>query len=162
MILNAVVKNLREVSNLLQKLSNQEYTATCHALSNATIGEHTRHILEMFQCLLYQYDSGIINYDNRKRDIAIQTQPEVALQVIGSIINGIEKPNKELLLQIKLDDCITNVQTNYHRELIYNLDHCVHHQALIKVAITLSDIIEIDPDFGVARSTLEYRKQCVQ
>mgnify|MGYP003402409753 CR=1 FL=1 len=162
MILNAVVKNLREVSNLLQKLSNQEYTATCHALSNATIGEHTRHILEMFQCLLSQYDSGIINYDNRKRDIAIQTQPEVALQVIGSIINGIEKPNKELLLQIKLDDCITNVQTNYHRELIYNLDHCVHHQALIKVAITLSDIIEIDPDFGVARSTLEYRKQCVQ
>lgn len=162
MILNAVVKNLREVSNLLQKLSDQEYTATCHALSNATIGEHTRHILEMFQCLLSQYDSGIINYDNRKRDIAIQTQPEVALQVIGSIINGIEKPNKELLLQIKLDDCITNVQTNYHRELIYNLDHCVHHQALIKVAITLSDIIEIDPDFGVARSTLEYRKQCVQ
>lgn len=54
------------------------------------------------------------------------------------------------------------IESNYFRELLYNLEHCIHHQALIKVAVLQLDYLQIDPDFGVARSTLEYRKQCVQ
>jgi hypothetical protein len=44
-------------------LSQTEYSNSCAELSNATIGEHTRHIIEMFQCLENQYDLGVVNYD---------------------------------------------------------------------------------------------------
>ena len=54
------------------------------------------------------------------------------------------------------------IQSNYERELLYNLEHCIHHQALIKVAIIQSNSVAIDENFGVARSTIEYRKQCAQ
>jgi RNA-binding protein YhbY len=54
------------------------------------------------------------------------------------------------------------IDTNYNRELLYNLEHCIHHQALIKVAVLQNDAITIDANFGVARSTIEYRKQCAQ
>jgi hypothetical protein len=43
------------------------------SLSSATIGEHTRHVIEMFQCLLNNYESGVVNYDERARDIVLQT-----------------------------------------------------------------------------------------
>lgn len=162
MIYQSAKKSLQELAQVVQKLSAQDFSNPCPALSGATIGEHTRHVLEMFQCLLTQYDSGAINYDQRKRDTTLQTQPNVALHIIDFILEDIEKPNKPLILESTTDDFQTNISTNYHRELMYNLDHCVHHQALIKVAITLSNTIEIDPDFGVARSTLAYRKQCAQ
>lgn len=162
MIYQSAKKSLQELAQVVQKLSAQDFSNPCPALSGATIGEHTRHVLEMFQCLLTHYDSGTINYDQRKRDTTLQTQPNVALHIIDFILEDIEKPNKPLILESTTDDFQTNISTNYHRELMYNLDHCVHHQALIKVAITLSNTIEIDPDFGVARSTLAYRKQCAQ
>ena len=54
------------------------------------------------------------------------------------------------------------IDSNYFRELLYNLEHCIHHQALIKVAILQLGHLHVNENFGVARSTIEYRKQCAQ
>jgi hypothetical protein len=162
MLIPAIYKTLNELSDLLSQLSDDDYCCPCHDLSNATIGEHTRHIIEMFQCLENQYETGVVNYDNRKRDYMIQTNTAFAKECIDTILNQIDKPNKNLQLQQIVDGEELLIDSNYHRELLYNLEHCIHHQALIKVAIIQSKTIEIDPDFGVARSTIEYRKQCAQ
>jgi hypothetical protein len=52
-------------------------------------------------------------------------------------------------------------ESNYFRELLYNLEHCIHHQALIKVAILQCETVTID-NFGVDQTTIEYRNQCAQ
>ena len=71
MLIPSIQNTLNELSDLLSQLSNEDYTAPCFGLSNATIGEHTRHIIEMFQCVENQYEVGVINYDDRKRDYRI-------------------------------------------------------------------------------------------
>ena len=162
MLIPSIKNTLNELSDLLTQLSVDDYTCPCHGLSNATIGEHTRHIIEMFQCLEKQYDKGIVNYDDRKRDYQIQTDANFAKETIISVINSLEKPNKNIILQQIVDGEELNIESNYHRELLYNLEHCIHHQALIKVAVLQNDSIVIDANFGVARSTIEYRKQCAQ
>lgn len=162
MLIPSIQKTLTELSDLLSQLSNNAYNCPCPGLSNATIGEHTRHIIELFQCLKNQYQSGIINYDARKRDCSIQNDTETAQLAITSICKHLEKPNKNLRLQQVIDGEKINIESNYNRELLYNLEHCIHHQALIKVAILQNNTITIDENFGVARSTIEYRKQCVQ
>lgn len=162
MLIPAICKTLNELSGLLSQLSDNEYCCPCHDLSNASIGEHTRHIIEMFQCLENQYESGVVNYDHRKRDYLIQTNTAFAKECLDVILNQIDKPNKNLQLQQIVDGEELLIESNYHRELLYNLEHCIHHQALIKVAIIQSETVEIDENFGVARSTIEYRKQCAQ
>ena len=162
MLIPAVRKTLLELSDLVSKLPQSEYCLPCHDLSNATIGEHTRHIIEMFQCLEQQFETGIINYDDRKRDYGIQTDVVFAIETISSILNLLDKPNKKLQLKQFVDGESLLIETNYDRELLYNLEHCIHHQALIKVAVLQNDAITIDANFGVARSTIEYRKQCAQ
>lgn len=162
MLIPAIYKTLNELSGLLSQLSDDDYCCPCHDLSNATIGEHTRHIIEMFQCLENQYESGIVNYDNRKRDYLIQTNTAFAKECIATILNQVDKENKELQLQQIVDGEELLIESNYQRELLYNLEHCIHHQALIKVAIIQSNSVAIDENFGVARSTIEYRKQCAQ
>jgi hypothetical protein len=162
MLVPSIQKTLHELSQLIGRLSIEEYCRPCEGLSNATIGEHSRHIIELFQCLDNQYETGIVNYDNRKRDFMIQTDTSFAISALESIHNCLEKPNKTLQIQQILDGEELIIETNYHRELLYNLEHCIHHQALIKVAIITFDSIKVDENFGVARSTIEYRKQCAQ
>lgn len=162
MLIPSIQKTLSELTTLLSQLSDEDYTAPCFGLSNATIGEHTRHIIEMFQCLEKQYDSAIINYDNRKRDLRIQSETTFAAQMIREVSQALDKPNKSLQLQQSVDSETLLIDSNYERELLYNLEHCIHHQALIKVAVLQNNNITLDENFGVARSTIEYRKQCVQ
>ena len=112
-------------------------------MSDATIGEHMRHIIELFDCLLSNYNNGIINYDDRKRDFRIQSDVNFAISMLENQLDSIEKPNKELSL---VHGCYSNEEpltTNYYRELLYNLEHSIHHQALIKVALFGFKNIEI-------------------
>ncbi|KRD07585.1 hypothetical protein ASE21_19070 [Flavobacterium sp. Root901] len=162
MLLKSIRHSLDELTGLLDQLSDKDYSKSCESLSNATIGEHTRHILEMFQCLQNGYDSGVLNYDNRQRNKRIQTETEFAKQCISEIKTGLQTENKIMFLEQYIDGLTMRIQSNYYRELLYNLEHCVHHQALIKVAVLQFENISIDDNFGVARSTIEYRKQCVQ
>lgn len=162
MLIPSINNSLNGLIDLLNQLSNSEYHNPCASLSNSTIGEHTRHIIEMFQCLEENYESGIVNYDNRKRNIAIQTDTEFAISQIRIIQDSLEKQNKKIELQQIIDGEEVRIDSNYFRELLYNLEHCIHHQALIKVAVLQSETIIVDENFGVARSTIEYRKQCVQ
>ena len=162
MLLPSIKNTLTELSDLLKQLSVNDYISPCYGLSNATIGEHTRHIIEMFQCLENQYESGIVNYDARKRDYLIQTDPAFANKTISLVIEQLDKQNKNIILKQLVDGEELRIESNYFRELLYNLEHCIHHQALIKVAVLQNENIAIDENFGVARSTIEYRKQCAQ
>ncbi|MBP2283227.1 hypothetical protein H4V97_001545 [Flavobacterium sp. CG_23.5] len=162
MLIPSINNSLNGLVGLLNQLSNSEYYNPCASLSNSTIGEHTRHIIEMFQCLEANYEAGIVNYDNRKRNIAIQTDTEFAISQIRIIQDSLEKQNKKIELQQIIDGEEIRIDSNHFRELLYNLEHCIHHQALIKVAVLQNETIIVDENFGVARSTIEYRKQCVQ
>ncbi|MBC7495160.1 MAG: DinB family protein [Flavobacterium sp.] len=160
MLLPSIQNTLNELCNLLEQLTNDDYSEPCLALSSSSIGEHTRHSIEMFQCLEFQYESGVVNYDNRKRDKKIETDTNFAIDALKTVIENLNKPNKKIVLQQIIDGEELNIESNYDRELLYNLEHCIHHQALIKVAVLQNKNINIDADFGVARSTIEYRKQC--
>lgn len=162
MLIPSINNSLDELIELLNQLSQEEYSKSCFELSGSSIGEHTRHIVEMFQCLVRNYDSAIVNYDKRDRDKLIETNTSFAVQMILDIKNSISKENKNLELHQDIDGKSVNIQSNYYRELLYNLEHCIHHQALIKVAILKCESVAVDDNFGVARSTIEYRKQCVQ
>jgi hypothetical protein len=162
MLIQSIKNNLSENIELLRQLTNDEFTQKNPELSNATIGEHMRHIIELFGCLLENYDYGLINYDDRKRDVLLQTDKNEAIAIIEKYLLELDKPNKPLSLTHNCFSPIELLQTNYFRELIYNLEHSIHHQALIKVALHNLPHIKIPSSFGVAPSTLEYRKQCAQ
>ena len=161
MLIASVRKNFLEITTLLDQLEESHYTY-CHEELNATIGEHVRHIIELYQSLIDNYTLGIINYDKRNRNLLIQTSITHAKSAINHILNHIELPNKDLLLEQGTITTNFSVQTNYFRELVYNLEHSIHHQALIKVATLKYPSIQLAENFGIAKSTIEYKNQCAQ
>src|SRR5512138_2296493 len=88
-----------QLSETLNQLSNEEYTRSSKILMKATIGQHVRHIIELFQCLEKGYDTGLVNYEKRKRDYNIETNKQFAIDLLKEIYRNIEKPNKEIIME---------------------------------------------------------------
>ena len=153
---------MNDLIDLLGQMSDYDYASPCPELSHASIGEHTRHIIEMFQCLENQYERGVVNYDLRERNRQMQTDTKFAIANISQVKNNVDKPNKTIELQQIVDGEEICIESNYFRELLYNLEHCIHHQALIKVVVIRHESLSVNDNFGVARSTIEYRNQCAQ
>jgi hypothetical protein len=158
---------LTQLADAVGQITEADFRKPSPALSNATIGQHLRHTLEFFVCLEQGYENGIVNYDKRKHDKAIENDKFVALGTINKVLDFVnQKPaDKRMVMEVGYmhdsDECVL-VETNFMRELTYNIEHAVHHMAIMKIGIR-----EVAPDtvipksFGVAVSTLRYREEVV-
>lgn len=150
---------LTEQQELLQKVSTEIYTHQIPSLDNSTIGGHTRHIIEFLEILRNSYHTNEINYDERQRNLELEKNPEKAMEVISEILSNIDLSNKNLILKQTVGTVSLEIPTNFYRELLYNIEHCIHHRALIKVAfneIKMSHLL--NKNFGIAPSTIQYRE----
>lgn len=151
------------IEEMLEQLSSVQYIYPLPTLSGATIGQHVRHIIELFQCMNAGYENGIINYDNRIRNRELEENKLLAGQALVAIKTGLFKRNIGLLLETDLlceDETNLQIPTNYYRELLYNLEHTIHHMALIKAGLKEFDFMQLPEEFGVAPSTINHRKTC--
>lgn len=171
-MIKACIENLDQLRDLLEVMPGEVYTHKSVCLSGATIGGHMRHILEFYTCLLdgaMQENNAqatlVVNYGKRARDKEIETWPEKALATIdficeqlSSVRNRPEAVYYEGQHDIATDTTI-RIRSSFDRELLYNLEHAIHHQALIRVSLLEQDLEGlIDKNFGVAPSTIRAMK----
>ena len=159
------ISKLKEIKSLLVKFRNEQYMAPQGILNGATVGQHFRHILEFYICLKKGSELGIVSYDERERNVLIETDIEYATIKIDDIIGFIENIDVQRLIKMKANYAIsaeesTLIESSILRELAYALDHTIHHLAIIKIALsTQLDELGISEDFGVAPSTVRYKNQ---
>ncbi len=161
-------ENLNEIKNVLLQLTNDQYTFRSATLFGATIGQHVRHIIEFYQSVLNGFETKVINYDNRERNLLIETDTNTAIQVIDEICSKLKEDNSNRKMTLEGNFCEDEgkqiqIETSFLRELAYCLEHSIHHQALIKVGLLETKCLNyIDDTFGLAPATIRYKKQCVQ
>ena len=160
-MLPTIEHTLSELSHVIGQMNYSEFSQPLQVLNNATIGQHTRHSIEMFQCLLKGYENGHFSYDDRQRNLQLETDVSFAQAQLKVICSTINLPNKALTSTYNLGDSVVHVETNFYRELVFNLEHCIHHNALIRIGVNEITDIPMSEHFGVAPSTMEYRKSCV-
>jgi uncharacterized damage-inducible protein DinB len=153
---------LAQLTELVTQINEQDFTRPAVTLSNSTIGQHIRHTVEFFLCFENGYGIGIINYDKRAHDKLIESDKYIALSAIDRIREFIstftEKPlTLEVGYNLTNDDFIT-IETTATRELVYNIEHAVHHMAIMKIGIReIATYIKLSSDFGIAASTIRYK-----
>jgi len=166
MLLKQPIQNVFvQLTETLNQLSNDEYIQPSMILFNASIGQHVRHIIELFLCLEKGYETGVVNYEKRKRDYMIETSKDFAIELLKDIYHRLERPDKDLVMEAEdyeNTEGVVIIRSNYYREIAYNLEHTIHHMALIRVGINEVSTIELPQEFGVAYSTIKYRQQCAQ
>lgn len=154
---------LQQLGDVVRQINDHDYTQPAVSLSRATVGQHLRHTLEFFTCLESGYQPGIVNYDKRAHDQLIEQDREVALGVLARVESFIDEKEKDKVLQLEVgydlnQENFVTVSTNYLRELVYNIEHAVHHMALIKIGLReVAPYVELPSNFGVAASSVRYQ-----
>lgn len=152
-------ETLQLLKEMLSRIDQRLYTQV-NAKGRASVGQHVRHTLEFYQCLFSAEDR--VNYDTRKRDVLIESSSDHAANVIEDIIASIGETEADGRLELEAElpgseDSLV-VRSSLSRELLYVLEHAIHHMALIRVLIKDSaPEFDLDEAFGVAYSTLAYR-----
>lgn len=169
MTLNKACKNiLSQLSAFVEQINEHDFARPSETLGQSTVGQHLRHTLEFFICFERGYESGIINYDKRLHDKLIESDKFIALSVLQRIITFVDSlvEEKELKLEVGYDidhENFLTIKTTAHRELAYNIEHAVHHMAIIKIGIReIASYVTLAPDFGIAASTIRYKETVPQ
>jgi hypothetical protein len=166
-IAGAVLDDLRHYLSVIEPVA---YQTPLDILSGSTIGQHTRHIIEFYNCLLEQaLEPGepVINYASRRRDYRIESEPDHALTYVNMISEKLKELDADRKCQLNCaehghDDLMVN--STIGRELIYNIEHTIHHLAIVKIALKfMMPQIVLPEHFGVAPSTIRHRQEaCAQ
>ncbi len=156
---------LRQAQGLLNRISDADHTASPRGLDPHKAGGHLRHVLEFYECFLAGLAKGRIDYDARNRDLSVETSRRAAQARIQSLIHRLAAEpalRVDSLVAVRIEDSDGSrisepfLISSVGRELQVLSSHSIHHFALI--AMTLRALgVEVDPDFGVAPSTLRYR-----
>ena len=108
---------------------------------------------------------GKLNYDKRKHDVFIESDKELACGIIDSILEFLESEKEDFNLVHEANYQLSdgpNVQmpSSFYRELSYNIEHAIHHMALIKIGINEAfSYVALPEHFGVASSTVRHKQQ---
>jgi hypothetical protein len=164
-LIQTTKQTLAELNDVLSLMTEAQFCCPLIIFSGSSVGMHARHVVEFYQCLLYQIaDAPTINYDKRQRDLRLQSQPVYfarAIEEIHNRLDGFDDAALNTPLSIESDSVGNDlIISSLGRELQYNLEHTIHHSALIKIGIlTLLPQADIPPTFGVAPSTIRFQQQ---
>ncbi|MBA4197851.1 MAG: hypothetical protein C0459_09885 [Chitinophaga sp.] len=139
-------------------MDREDYVYACKSLSATSIGKHVRHSVEMYTCLIDNYNDSVVDYSLRKRDTVLETLPEYASQSFKAIAINVAKEDKPITV---INEGIA-YNSSYNRELLYCNEHLIHHLALIKIGLAELNKYNVSANFGVAPSTVKYRESCAQ
>ncbi len=148
---------------LLKLLPDEVYRTKLATLHGHSVGQHTRHILEFYQCLLQQAASSRVCYDDRRRDAHIEADLGHALACAEELWDQLAQPLTDRELWIENHSAPGAIASSLARELVYLIEHTIHHLAIIKIGLNQGyPHLVLPVNLGVAPSTLLYRDKILE
>lgn len=161
MLRSATIGALKQVSVLIEIIIRQPSGVGGSMFSEARIGAHIRHVHDHFQAFLEGLDTGIVDYNQRNRDSPAEKDIALSDHVHQTILTRMSSAalTHRALFIISEIDCFasenTELPSTIDRELLYLINHTIHHVAIIKLVLQHRGIAV--PDYlGVAPSTASH------
>jgi hypothetical protein len=164
------IETLEQGHECLRLLNDSHYIAAAKPHVTSSIGEHFRHILDLFHAIYDAYSSAntatrkpVIDYNHRRRGHKVEESRALAMKELDYFIQWLETLcEQELKATIHLRTEVSITQTETHlmtstleRELTFAALHANHHYAMTQVTISLMGL-NVGDDFGLAPATLSY------
>lgn len=157
---------LDQGGELLSLVRGTTYQQPSAVVFNASIGGHYRHCLDHFSSFLSGLVSGVVDYDQRERDPAIERDRDAARALTQNLRDRLAAVSPSALqLPVRVCGAVSYGpvrapanESSAARELAYVIAHAIHHFALIAVIARLNGLA-LPADFGMAPSTLTHRRR---
>ena len=167
LLTQALVDTLSQIQDVLTILHALPNSARSSIYIENDIGVHVRHVMDHLQAFLTGLGSSEVDYNTRNRSAACETDLDIANMQLETIVEQVKKLNKEPRL-MKMDlmivseiDCFSThsetVHSNFAREVLYLINHTIHHAAYIRLLLRNRDIALPD-HIGIAPCTATFQR----
>ncbi len=159
-LITANTETLEQVLSLIDAAQDTAYTDVAEGMTSS-LGCHVRHVLDHYAALQNGVTTGEVDYDKRSRDSVVETDATQAKQKVYALIAWLnENITSDVNLKMKTEISASNqniitIDSSLKRELIYLLNHTVHHMAQVSLALRIMGI-SIDDQIGIAPATLTH------
>jgi uncharacterized damage-inducible protein DinB len=161
---------LHQLADLLEALTDEEYTRKPVGVVESSIGGHVRHNLDHIRALLRGLPTGRVTYDHRDRETDIEHDRGAAMAALrelerelGAFAWDAVPATVALTGLMAPDRPPATSATSAARELAFVVSHTIHHNALVRVMVKLLGAT-VPADFGYAPSTIANKRSrtCVR
>lgn len=161
------IQAIDQALSFLHQLNDAQYTSVQAPYVTSSIGQHMRHIVDVFFAITCRVDPVTIDYDVRRRGAEIETSRIVAIEELHQVRDWMasfeilpDAINQNHPINIRTEVALEDTQsvelpTTIARELVFTSSHAVHHFALISIIAKLQGI-ELDESFGLAPATATF------
>jgi hypothetical protein len=164
-LISAAEDVLRQGIALLDSIDQDTYSRKEEGQWGSSIGAHYRHVLDHFLCLIEGLWDFQINYDHRSRNRDIEMSVEVArsttqdvFEALAAVSDDVLRRDCTVVYSVRYGDSIAqNVPSVVARELMFCVEHAIHHYAIMKLLCALR-AVALPCEFGIAPSTLKYQQ----
>lgn len=163
-LLAALTATLAQLSELVDGLTDDQYTRRPGGALGSGIGGHVRHNLDHVAALLAGLPDGDLDYDRRDRGTPVETDRAAAAASVYRLVDGLsdlawdDLPGEvRLTTLVSPDRPPVELATTAGRELAFVLSHTIHHNALIAV-IAAAVGAAVPAGFGYAPATVAHRR----
>ncbi|MGX9416727.1 DinB family protein [Vibrio sp. WJH972] len=169
-VIQGCIETLEQGYECLEFLTDEQYLWSAKPHVNSSIGEHFRHLLDLFHAVNVGMSESaknneplVIDYNLRRRGHIVETSREQALLELSQLIQWLEtlseqelKTSVDVLTEVSIIHTDMNLMTStLEREITFAALHATHHYAMTKVTTSLLDL-NVSDDFGFAPATLSY------
>ena len=162
-VIKGSIESLEQVIDFIQGLSDEVYMQIPNPLFNSSIGQHLRHILDLYMALINANDFRNINYDVRRRGLALETDKNEGIKELFMVCDWL-KSLDVMRLNIKThistevsvySEVTANFPSTVGREVCFVSTHLTHHLALMAaIAKFLGHCV--NTNLGVAPTTASF------
>ncbi|WP_394182648.1 DinB family protein [Marinomonas posidonica] len=174
-VIQGCIDSLKQGEAFLASLTSEQYLASAEPYVTSSIGEHFRHILDVYRgvylgvyskevgACLSTHQARVIDYNQRRRGHRVETCRLQALAEIEELLAWLEcltLDDVKAPVQVISEVSVSQTQSaqmcsTLERELTFIALHANHHFAMTKVTMTLLGR-HVAADFGFAPATLTY------
>ena len=156
---------LLQGKDLLDRLSQQEFSAANPLGNGASIGAHYRHCLDHFRQLFAGLENGTVDYDARTREPLLETDHTAALAATETLLayaQDLRKLDAEDPIEVRCgvtygNEEAVSASSTLGREVMFCISHAIHHYALIAILLRSAQQ-DVPQGFGIAPSTMRHRQ----
>lgn len=156
--------SLKQVLLIIDQVLGFETQFNRSVYVDCRIGPHVRHITDHFQALQHGLPLSYIDYNQRHRESSIETQPEEAITLIQQLIawlGTVVDMDAKLTVhsEISCEQFVSvECRSNLGRELLYLINHTIHHCAYMKKALEV-DNLSLPSFIGLAPCTATFLRE---
>lgn len=169
-IIKANREALEQGLTLLSMLNDDQYAYLGEPRFTSTIGQHVRHVVDMYLALMVDENNNLIDYDCRRRGSLIESSCVRGIEALRKVLSWLDAldpmhvARRTVLVKSEVSlqkSASVTLESSLMRELVFVGSHTVHHYALIKV-IANDQGLHVATGFGIAPATASFLRNEVE